>query len=95
MRLGIFDMLGLAASLIFAIPVGVFGVRTALDGQLLLGGLLIVIAVGMVVLPQYLTTPADLPGTVLERVAGTVAVEPDDASGDTQDPAGDDESRRG
>jgi hypothetical protein len=38
----------------------------------------VVVAVLMVVLPRRLTTPADLPGAVLERVVGTAVKEPDD-----------------
>ncbi len=61
MRVGILDMVGLATTLIFALPVGIFGVQTALGGNVLVGGVLVAVAVAMVVLPQYLTTPADLP----------------------------------
>jgi hypothetical protein len=32
----------------------------------------------MVVLPRRLTTPADVPGAVLERVVGRAVKEPDD-----------------
>jgi hypothetical protein len=77
MRLGILETVGLAASLIFAIPVGLYGIETFLSGNRILGAGLVVVAVLMVVLPRRLTTPADLPGAVLERVVGTAVKEPD------------------
>ncbi|GAB6862146.1 hypothetical protein ACFR97_05825 [Haloplanus litoreus] len=77
MRLGILDTLGLAATLIFAIPVGLYGVESALAGRPALGVGLVVVAVLMVVLPRRLTTPADLPGAVVERVVGDAVKEPE------------------
>jgi hypothetical protein len=82
MRLGILETVGLAASLIFAIPVGLYGVETLLSGNQALGGLLLLVAVLMVVLPRRLTTPTDLPGAVVERVVGGVVKEPE---GDDED----------
>jgi hypothetical protein len=85
MRLGILDTLGLAATLIFAIPVGMYGVESTLAGRPILGVGLVVVAVLMVVLPQRLTTPADLPGAVVERVVGGAVKEPDvDADADEE-----------
>lgn len=77
MRLGILETVGLAASLIFAVPLGLFGVETLLSGQPVLGGGLVAVAVLMVVLPRRLTTPADLPGAVVERVVGSAVKDPD------------------
>ncbi|WP_394338619.1 DUF7533 family protein [Haloplanus salinus] len=78
MRLGILETVGLAASLIFAIPVGFYGIETFLAGSRPLGAGLVIVAVLMVVLPRRLTTPADLPGAVLERLVGTAVKDPDD-----------------
>lgn len=78
MRLGILGTIQLAATLIFAVPVGVYGANAFLDGQQLLGGVLVVVAVLMVVLPQYLTTPSDIPAKVGESVLGKVVKTPDD-----------------
>lgn len=83
MRLGILETVGLAASLVFAIPVGLYGIETLVSGNRLLGAGLLLVAVLMVVLPRRLTTPADLPGAVLERVVGRAVKESD----------GDDEER--
>ncbi|WP_138007890.1 DUF7533 family protein [Halalkalirubrum salinum] len=57
MRLGIFDMLTLAGSLIFAIPVGNFGVSQLLAGETAMGVGMIVVAIAMVVVPQYVLDP--------------------------------------
>jgi len=84
MRLGILETVGLAASLIFAIPVGLYGIETVVSGNRVLGGGLLLVAVLMVVLPRRLTTPADLPGAVLERIVGTAIKEPDPDDDDQQ-----------
>jgi hypothetical protein len=78
MRLGIMETVGLAASLIFAIPVGLYGVESLLSGRRALGAGLVVVAVLMVLLPRRLTTPADLPGAIVERVVGTAVKEPEE-----------------
>jgi hypothetical protein len=78
MRLGILETVALAGSLVFAIPVGVFGVDRLLAGDAALGGGLLVVAVLMVVLPRRLTTPTDLPGEVAERVVGRAVEDPEE-----------------
>jgi hypothetical protein len=77
MRLGILETVGLAASLVFAIPVGLYGVEAFLSGDRALGAGLLIVAALMVVLPRRLTTPADLPGAVVERVVGGAVKEPE------------------
>jgi hypothetical protein len=82
-RLSITGMVGLAASLIFAVPVGVFAVSRLAAGETALGAVLLVVAVLMVALPQYVTTPGDVPGAVLGRLVGRAVETPeDDAEGD-------------
>ncbi|MFB6090460.1 MAG: hypothetical protein ABEJ97_05315 [Halobellus sp.] len=78
MRLGILGTLQLAATVIFAAPVAVFGLSKLAAGETLLGAAAVGIAVGMVALPQYLTTPSDLPGKAAERAVGAVVKEPED-----------------
>lgn len=78
MRLGILEMIGLAGALIFALPVGVYGVGRLLDGDLFLGGVLVAVAALMVLLPRRVTTPEDLPGAVAGRVVGGAVVDPDE-----------------
>lgn len=77
MRLGILETVGLAASLIFAIPLGLYGIEAFVSGNRPLGAGLVVVAVLMVVLPRRLTTPMDLPGAILERVVGTAVKDPE------------------
>lgn len=77
-HLGILDMIGLAASLVFALPVGVFGLNRLLDGQTILGGGLVAVALAMVLLPQLLTTPMDLPADLAGAAVGKVAKTPEE-----------------
>jgi hypothetical protein len=76
--MGIMDTIGLAASLVFALPVGIFGMNRLLDGQTLLGGGLVVVAVLMVLLPQKLTTPMDIPQMIAGKAVGKAVKTPDD-----------------
>jgi hypothetical protein len=78
MRLGILEMIGLGASLIFAIPIGVFGLTLLVDGRTVFGGGMVLLAVLMVALPKYLTTPQDVPMLAAEKVVGGVAKDPDE-----------------
>jgi len=75
MALGIRQTLALAGSLIFAIPLGIYGVEEIIGGTPVAGVLYLAVAALMVWLPQYLTTPDDLPGKVadgaLDRALGT------------------------
>ena len=81
MARGILDTLGLAAALVLAIPIGLFGVEHLVRGDLVAGALYIGIAVGMVAIEQYLTTPTDVPAMVAEKTVGTV-VKTDDEKGE-------------
>jgi hypothetical protein len=65
MGLGVLDTIGLAASLVFALPLANYAVVRLLDGHVALGGGLLVVAVAMVVLPQYLLDPGRLIGSLL------------------------------
>lgn len=76
--MGIMDMVGLAASLIFALPVGIFGLNRAIEGQYLLGGGLVLVALLMVVLPQKLTTPMDVPQMIAGKAVGKAVKAPDE-----------------
>ncbi|POG53919.1 DUF7533 family protein [Haloferax marisrubri] len=78
MRLGILEMVGLGATLIFAIPVGVFGLTLLGDGRTVFGGAMLLLAVLMVALPKFLTMPQDIPSLAAEKVIGGVAKEPDE-----------------
>jgi hypothetical protein len=71
-RLGIVETVGLAASLVFALPVGIAGVQFLLGNRPGLGAVLVVVAVLMVAIPRRVTTPGDVPGAAAERVASAV-----------------------
>jgi hypothetical protein len=60
MRLGVLDMIGLAASLAFALPLANYAVVRLFAGEVALGGGLLVVAVAMVVLPQYFLDPTQI-----------------------------------
>ena len=78
MRLGLLATIQLAATVVFAAPVGIFGLTRLTEGDLLLGGGLVAVAVAMVALPQYLTTPGEIPMKVVEQLVGRAVVTPDD-----------------
>ena len=82
MRLGLLDMIGLAASLIFAIPLANYAVFRLIAGEIALGAGLLVVAVAMVVLPQYFLDPAQilrrlLSGLLPQRLRGDDAAAPE------------------
>lgn len=58
MRLGLFDMIGLATTLVFAVPLANFGVWRIMAGETVFGIALVAVAVAMVILPQYFLDPA-------------------------------------
>ena len=78
MRLGLLETVGVAGSLVFAIPLGIYAVERLLDGDLLVGGGFLTVAALMVLLPKYLTTPGDLPGMAAERAVEGVVEDPED-----------------
>ena len=70
--------IGLAGTLIFAIPVVLIGIEKLIAGNVTLGVVFLGLAALMVGLQQYLTTPADLPGNALGKVVDTIAKDPDE-----------------
>lgn len=78
MGLGITETIGLAATLVFALPAGILGIQLFVGGQRFLGGVLVVFAVLMVLVPRYVVTPGDVPGAVAERLVGVAVRESDD-----------------
>ncbi|TQQ83549.1 hypothetical protein EGH24_01790 [Halonotius terrestris] len=64
MQLGILDLIGLATTLVFAIPVANFGVTQLLAGETVFGVALLIVATAMVALPQYFLDPE----TILKRL---------------------------
>ena len=80
MAQGIIETIGLAATLVLAIPIALFGAEHLVRGEFLAGVLYVGIAAGLVVVEQYLTTPTDVPGLVVEKTVGKVVEtdEPDE-----------------
>lgn len=70
---GILGLVGLAATLAFALPAGLLGVEFLLKGDLFPGVPLVVVAVLMVVLEEYVATPSDVPAAAAEKAASVVA----------------------
>ena len=62
--LGIVDVFSLAATLLFAIPIGLFGLTLLLEGRRLLGLTGVAVALGLVLAERYLWSPED---AILER----------------------------
>jgi len=76
---GIVETIQLAGVLIFAIPAAIAGIDfLVLRGEPLLGGVLVGLAIALVAIEQYLTTPGDLPGAVASRAEDALTVEPDE-----------------
>jgi hypothetical protein len=97
MARSILGTVGLALTLAFAIPVAYLGVEFLLDGKTNQALLFLGIAVLMVAIEEYLTTPMDVPGMVAGKVLGRAVKEPEGDAGDADDgaarpDAGDDES---
>jgi hypothetical protein len=90
---GILGTIGLALTLVFAIPVALLGLQfLALEGRPLVGVAFLAIAVLMVGIEEYLTTPTDLPGLVLGKTVGTVVEDPTEGS-DPEEPEESDGAR--
>jgi hypothetical protein len=83
MAKGVLGTIGLALTLAFAIPVALLGLQfLALDGQPVPGVAFLAIAVLMVAVEEYLTTPTDVPGMILGKTVSTVVDEPTEESED-------------
>ena len=72
MARGILETIGLAATLVLAIPIALFGAEHLLRGELVAGAAYVGIAVGLVLVEQYLTTPTDVPGMVAEETVAAI-----------------------
>lgn len=75
---GIFDLVGLAAALVFALPIALFGLQRLGSGEPLMGLALLCIAVGMVLVEEYVTTPRDVPKEVASAAVERAVDSPDD-----------------
>jgi len=75
---GILDIVGLAATLVFALPVGIAGLALLGRGDVPLGVGLVAAAFLMVLVQEYLTTPGDIPELIVSSVAGVLLPNDDD-----------------
>lgn len=82
----ILGTLGLALTLAFALPVGYAGVVLLSEGRTTFGAVLLVVAVLMVLIERYVTTPMDIPGEVAGKVIGGAVKEPDEGDDDAARP---------
>jgi hypothetical protein len=78
MSRGVIEFLQFAGSVVFAVPVGFFGLLKLAEGDVLVGAGFLILSVVMVVGREYITSPKDLPAMALQRVTGRVAKDPDD-----------------
>jgi hypothetical protein len=91
MARGVLETIGLALTLVFALPVALLGLQfLVLDNRPLLGAGFLAIALLMIAVEQYVTTPTDLPGMVLGETVGKVVTMPgekeaDEGSGDDRE----------
>ena len=70
--------IGLAVTLALAAPIALFGVEKLVAGDRLVGGTALAVAVLMLLVEEYLTTPTDLPGKLAEATVGGVAKTPEE-----------------
>lgn len=75
---GILGLIQLGIALAFAVPVGLLGLDKVVTGEPLVGGAFLGLAVLMIVIEEYLTTPADIPGKLAQKTLGKVPKEPDE-----------------
>ncbi|WP_330632083.1 DUF7533 family protein [Halocatena halophila] len=75
---GIIDTITLAVTVAFAIPVAMLGMQFLQDGNHLLGGVFVGLAIAMVVVEETITSPTDLPAMALQRVTDRIAKPSDD-----------------
>jgi hypothetical protein len=78
MSRGILEMLGSVSILIVAIPPMYAGLELLVRGNLLIGGGLLAVSLGMVVADQYIMTPGDLPALAAKKFVSGVVRPPDD-----------------
>lgn len=70
--MGILNTVGLVLTLAFALPVALLGVNLVISGRATIGIALCVVAVLMVALKQYVTTPDDVPTAAAEKTVNAV-----------------------
>lgn len=77
-QFGMLDLLGLGSALVVALPICLVGLELLVGGDIALGVGLVLLAVSLIVLSVWLTTPQDLPAVLVERTVSTVVQRDDD-----------------
>jgi hypothetical protein len=75
---GILDLVSLAATAVFAVPVAAFGLLELTGPEPHIGVALLVVAGLMFAFESYVTTPGDLPGQVVDGAVGLVVPDEDE-----------------
>jgi len=73
MARSILGLVGLAATLVFALPVALLGLEFLVGGDTLVGAGLLVVAGLMIAVEELLTTPGDVPELVAKQTVGRLA----------------------
>lgn len=80
---GIIETIKFAGTMVFAIPAAFAGVHFLLfEDQHLTGGVLLVLAAGLVFVQHWLTLPSDVPGLVADRLLETATSDSDSSEQD-------------
>jgi hypothetical protein len=78
MSWGILEMLGSVTTLIAVVPLAFAGTALLLGGNLLVGLALLGVAVTMLGVDRYVTTPGDLPVLVATKLVDAIVRPPDE-----------------
>jgi len=78
MARGLLETIQLLGTLVFAVPVALFGALQLLAGELLTGVGFLVLAGLMVLVREAIASPKDLPRVAVERVVGRAVESPED-----------------
>ena len=75
-RLGVIDYITLGSTLVFAIPIGLFGGQLLVEGRLLLGLTGLGVAVSLILVEQFLWTPDNIPADIGQSLVKRVVGDP-------------------
>ena len=79
MARSLFGLVGLGATLMFALPAAMLGLEFLfVQGRPYAGTLLLVAAALMILFEEHITTPGDLPTMVADRLLGRAAGDSED-----------------
>lgn len=73
MARSLMGLVGLGATLVFALPAALLGIEFLVRGRTAGGLALVVAAVLMIAVEEYITTPGDIAGMVADQTVGRLA----------------------